>query len=202
MLPSPARGDIVLGDDRNHPFWSPPPKGREPQTTLHRDLKIAETRAVSRSFPSLRDSGSRTGATRGLLGGSVLRRACRLRFRLRIEEPRAATEMAGPIVAETGLAARAGIPRQREQQQRHKKQERSHGPMDTGDVPPQQDRSSPSPPNSGCVASATSRPAYTPHLKAPILMGRPWRPSGANLSTSLPTFSPTNPPPKYPPPTI
>lgn len=104
--------------------------------------------------------------------------------------------MAGPIVAETGLAARAGIPRQREQQQRHKEQERSHGPMDTGDVPPQQDRSSPFPPNSGCVASATSRPGHTPHPKAPIPVGRQWHPASTNLSTSLPT--PIASPPFHP----
>ena len=36
----------------------------QPQEAFHRGWKITEVRAVSRSFPSLRDFGSRTGATR------------------------------------------------------------------------------------------------------------------------------------------
>jgi hypothetical protein len=45
------------------------------------------------------------------------------------------------------------------------------------------------PPNSGCVASATSRPGYTPHPKAPIPLGRQVHSVSANLITSLATLT-------------
>ncbi len=103
----------------------------------------------------------------GLLVESRFRRACRLDFRFRMEEPRPVTELARPIVAETGLPARAGIPRQREQQQRHKEQGRTHRPMGTGGARRRQGRCMPAPDPSAqpVLAKIPAQKSSTFHLE-------------------------------------